>query len=425
MQLPPFRITLDFAAYAQHRININVEGAVPSLVLQALAVGNGVVVEDLHVTDNYGNVINYRIDDNLVLIDTTPYHLNYTIHTLYRDCVGADKKQDFIYPFINADEVFIGSGTLPYPPELSQDYLLKPLNLPKGFNLFSTLAPAAPEKLASFFLYAARGQHPQTFTYTYSTGHKLHLNVLVQHRKQLPVAFNRVYTFLAGWLAFLEKQIGTYDRTSHINMLLLQAPPGFVQQTQGKAFATGENMLNGIITYAPNDGDYLYQMFGHRDYAYFLYDGFTHELGHLYTSAGNTLQKSILHAASDCLPQDRMLIGEALNGYIHELYMHYAYHQDMQRLFSHTIPRWLKTARRNELKLKWFLMDVALHTRHKSSVWKLFRRMVTKHPGAYSAASALIPYPNLLELTPTPTAIYDAMQKLLPTELIPELDSSP
>lgn len=419
MTAQPLQIKLDFTRYMDNRLDVIFEGTSPRLVFEAIAAQNGITVENLTITDTNAQPIDYTVDDDVISIDADQYVLQYTLHTQYDACVGADRNYYLIYPFMNPDEICLGSGAIPYPQGELLPYEFQVKKMPPEFGVFSNLEPMHPEKVGTFFLYASRHQNIERFTYQYAGGNTLQLSFLTQHNVTLPFELTTLYAFLHNWLAFLEKHIGSYQRTKHINCLVLQAPHDFEQQANNRTFATGENMLNGIVTYAPSSAAYLHKQFGHDDYEYFLYDGFTHELGHLYTSAGNSTQKCILYATPDCPSEDRMLIGEALNGYVHELYMHHAYHQDMQRFYNVTLPSWLEHERRHRLKLKWFLMDVALHTKYQSSVWQLFEQMVTNHPGTYREASDLIPYPDLLELQVTSETVQTALQGLAAVHLIP------
>ena len=180
------------------------------------------------------------------------------------------------------------------------------------------------------------------------------------------------------WLNYLETHVASYDKSSHLNILVLQAPANFRELVNAPVFATGENVLNGIVCYAPNDATYLHTLFGHDNYAYFLVDGMIHELGHLYASAGDGEAKSLLYAAAECPPFDRLLIGEGLIGYIHRLFMaeHYV---GGRVVWQNQITAALQSAqtrpRRNPL-LEWLILDLHLRQIHHSDVVMLLRALI-------------------------------------------------
>lgn len=298
------------------------------IVLEALTVGNGVTVTDMQVEAEDSRPQSFTVSDNQLHIPISPFYLCYTVQSQYQTCVGADRRAYFTYPFANLHEFFIGTGVLPYPvslPEIAEQLRVEVMvaGLPDDWQLFSNgfLTDPHPAKLDSFFLYAAPVHHPTIHRYR-GQGDEVTFQLLVQRGRELPHALADICAFLDETLAWLEQHLAPYRQAGTIHILFLQAAADFAAQTNNLAFATGENVLNGIITYAPNDPAYLDRLFGQADYATFLLDGLAHELVHTYTTtAWQGRYKAVLYPSSDCPVPVSHLLGEALAGYIHRLYL--------------------------------------------------------------------------------------------------------
>ena len=294
------------------------------LILEALVVGEGIKVTGITVEDENARPQPLTLQANQLHIPVSSFRLRYTVQSAYRVCVGADRQVYFTYPYGNDEEFFIGAGLLPYPanlPALADDLTVQVTlrHLPPNWQVFSNGSLDHPAKLDSFFLYSAPDLRPQTHTYT-GLGHPLTFHLLAPRGRELPLPFADLTTHLDHTLAWLEKNLAPYQQANDIFVLFLQAAADFATQTHDRAFATGENVYNGIVTYAPDDPPYLQRLFGQSSYAAFLRDGLVHELVHTYTTtAWQGKYKAILFPASDCPPQVQHLLGEALAGYVHRL----------------------------------------------------------------------------------------------------------
>jgi len=280
-------------------------------------------VQDL-TAEAAGQSIPVRLaGQRLTVAAATPITLCYSVSTPFTDCLGADRQVDLILPFINMNEVFFGTGVIPYPAELPRiaDELqvsFRLTELPDGWQAFSSMSTggAHPAKLDGFFCYGSLGQAPEISTYA---GREKHVTLrwLTQHGKafdDLPFLIDSA----RRWLDWLEANLAPYSGLEQIDVLLLRAPHDYRAQTGGNAFATGENVLNGIVAYGPDAPMELAKL-GYPTYRAFLVSGLLHEILHFYTTvAWNGQYKSILYPAPDCPRPDSRMIGETLNLYFSE-----------------------------------------------------------------------------------------------------------
>ncbi|HEX3049338.1 MAG TPA: hypothetical protein VHP83_01695 [Aggregatilineaceae bacterium] len=353
-------VRLDLQDYRTGIVHVTCP-APAELLLEALDVDNGI------------EVIGLRQDAGQV---------QYDLKTVYRDCVGADKQRNLVYPFMNEREIFIASGALPYPVgwENGARFAVQIDHLPPGFTVYSNwnTGEHVPAKLSNFFVYCAADQQPFTYQYRRGDGTILTLNLLVQAGKTIPVAAADLFAFVDGYLRYLETNLGIYNRTHAVNILVLQAPDDFEQLANGKSFATGEMMVNGLVCYAPPNSDYLEKTLGYRDYGAYLYDGLAHELTHLYTSTAGE-DKSMMYSSAACPALDARLMGEALAGYVHNTYMQRVYYGRADGMITDAIPRWLGKARGRRFPiLDWFLLDGWLQANFQVTVLDVFREMVKR-----------------------------------------------
>ncbi len=385
-------IRLDMQDYRTGIIHVTCP-APAELLLEARDVENGV------------EVIGLRQDAGQV---------QYDLKTVYRDCVGADKQRDFVYPFMNEREIFVASGALPYPVgwENGARFVVQIDHLPPGFTVYSNwnTRENVPVKQSNFFVYCAADQQPFTHQYQRGDGTTLTLNLLVQAGKTIPVEAADLFAFVDGYLRYLETNLGIYNRTHEINSLVLQAPDDFERLANGKSFATGEMMVNGLVCYAPHNSDYLEKTLGYRDYGAYLYDSLVHELTHLYTSTAGE-DKSLVYSSAACPALDARLIGEALAGYVHNTYMQRVYYGRADGMSTDVVPHWLgctftpsplapslseaesnpqsggnhflgpalgKTRQRRFPKMDWFILDGWLQANFQVTVLDVFREMVKR-----------------------------------------------
>ncbi len=314
-------ISVDLKDYAQGSLAVRAEvragAGEHGFTLAALAAGDGVSVSNWVVTGGES-----RVEGDLVSVTGASFVIRYDVEVRHRVCLGSGKDTDLVYPFLNANEVFFGTGLLPAPREAcTAEFRLA--GLPAGWAEFSSLAPGGMhgDKLSAFFCYCAPGEAPAEHTWR-GRAQEVKSRVLKQHGVSLPVPEQALFDFFDGYMGWLEDSLAPYQRAGEINFLVLQAPADFSALSGGRTFATGENVLNGIACYAPADAEYLRSYFGFSSYAQYLYEGLAHELMHFYTSpVPEAREKSVLYPAPGCPAYAARLLGEALNNYFYSGYV--------------------------------------------------------------------------------------------------------
>lgn len=385
------KINVDLSNYRNQTLRVRLDyetgAARNGAALPALAVKNGVEIADLSVLDDAGRAVPFTVEGETLLIEAAAFRLSYALQTGYTQCVGSDKDVDFLYPFLNANEIFFGSGAIAYPtplPDLAETMQVSfhLTNLPAGWRVFSNLTAAeiSPAALDGFFVYCAPAQPVERYTFK-GVDRSIDFRLCVQYGKSIPLAPQEIWQYVETYCQWLERHLRPLSHLQTVNILILQAPAEFEAVANGRSFATGENVWNGIAAYAPTDGAYLRRMFNYSAYAYFLYDGLTHELMHYYTTtAWQGKYKSILYPAPDCPPQAARLLGETLNFYFHDRYLRrYVSGSDAQ-FITETLARARlsqeQTGRPNPL-LGLFVVDLYLRSRG-SSLLELFGRMLAR-----------------------------------------------
>lgn len=343
--------------------------------LQAFVVGNGISLLNWQVTS-----AECRLDGTQICITGTNFRIQYDIEVLHEVCLGSSRDVDFLYPFLNPNEVFFGTGLLPVPQEEAV-VTFRLQGLPEGWQEFSSLTPGGMhvDKLSAFFCYCAPQLKPAGHVHQ---GQKqdVALNLLVQSGKTLPVPAQALFDFFDKYMHWLEESLAPYQRAAQIHFLILQAPPDFAERAQQRTFASGENVLNGIACYAPADTEYLKSYFGYTSYAQCIYEGLAHELLHFYTSAAfEARQKSVLYPSPDCTSYAIRLLGDALNVYFYSQYV--SEHVPEARgafetRIARAIARQEKTGQRQPL-LDLQTLDAYLQENH-SSLLALFRAMLVR-----------------------------------------------
>lgn len=376
-------------------------GAFTDFTLEALAVGNGIAVTDLAVYGPAGHAVPFELYESTLRVKAPVFTISYGVRTRYAACVGVDKEHEIIYPFANTQEALFGSGAVAYPADLrliegDLSATFQVIDLPRGFSVFSNiLAPddVIPAALKSFFVYCSRRQPLHERVVTFADGHTLTLRLLVQHGKLLPVPPGDLLAFMADYLRHLETRIAPYGRVDTVHVLVLQADENFEHHAENRTFATGENVINGIVCYAPAVGGYVARTLGAPNYAWYLHDGLAHELTHLYTTMSDDgRHKAILYPAEDCPGLDRQAIGEALAGYLHRQYMHSVYDGAADRFLTATVARWFERQQargRRSAHLDLFLFESWLRLTHGLTLWDALRNMVQRQPGPFHSAAAL------------------------------------
>jgi hypothetical protein len=325
-------ISVNLGNYQHRRLHFQIgcEGAdsgQQDFVLNALN-NSLITVNDLRVENVQGAPIPFTVTGQQLLFESASprFRISYEIFVPLRECLGAYQEADLLFPFINEDEIFFGSGALAYPdalPTLADqiEVTFQLEGVPQGWDVFSSMITggAHPAKLDGFFCYLTPEITPVVVDVPLQEG-AVKLRLVGQRGKTFPL--NELGAFAARWLTRLDQQIAPYQGAREIDVLFLRTPDDFETQAQGQAFAAGENMLNAILSCGSANPDYLRERFGYEDYEYHLYDGIAHELLHFYTStAWQARYKSVLCPAVNCPRTDRWLIGESLNVYLHDQYV--------------------------------------------------------------------------------------------------------
>lgn len=392
-------ITVSLAKVNQKLLHITVEGQSlqdeTTLLLEALADVPGIKVSNLQSQDGWGNPLICNLSEKKLTLPAKRFLVDYDLETTYTDCIGADRDVYLMYPFINDHEVFFGVGSVPVPTPLHEwvndlqvQFQIK--DVPAGWNVFSNgmQGQVEPTKLEGFFVYAAAGLTPEEHTYVAQKSLMV-FNLVVQCSKTIPLHTYELWNMIDRFMVWIESSVAPYRGQQDINILILQAPDDFEQQIDGRTFATGENVPNGIIVYGPQNPAYLWKMFEHDNYAYFLEDGLAHELTHFYTTSSWTgRSKSVLYPSPTCPPEEARLIGEMLNQYCYNQFM---YRENPNQFLTYYLARALQKQQKHGGRspiLDLFLLDTYLR-RQGHSVLALFGVMVwekQRRPGPYESA---------------------------------------
>jgi hypothetical protein len=377
------QITIDLRSAEHDKLNIALDCSLNGhrLKLQALTIGNGIQISNLAICDPDGTPLPYSIQGEIIECSADRVHIEYTLTTSYKVCVGSDKQQDFIYPFINANEVFFGTGSIPVLETVDNPIFDVPttlilINLRVGWKVFSNLElGSANESLSgSFFVYAANYMMISTFDLLHTDAV---FEILAQYEATLPKPPNELSAFIDESIGWLESQLIPLPLKRHVRLLILQAPTNFEEIANQRSFATGENVPDGIICYAPRNPDYLRRFFDYDDYGYFLLDGIVHEMMHWYTtSSSDGRHKSILFPSAICPSADANLLGETLNSYFHNQYLIQHQYNDLSLFLERHILRGLQNQRPGRKPLlDLFLLDIYLMSQGQS-LWTLFRELL-------------------------------------------------
>ncbi len=398
-------IRLDITCSLQHyhqqilEFAVNCDSDQEQHIFHLEALGNcpGVVVQDLQIVDANGLPVAFTVDGlKLQHINAPRFRITYRIQTRYTQCVGFDREFILTYPFISATEAFFGTGVFAHPDDLPQQtdniqatFQLR--DLPAGWGIFTNLpmGTISPGQLDEYYVYCAVNLQPAQHTYA----GRVSLQFLAQDGVAFPVLPNDIWRFVDAWLDWLETHLAPYWQQP--NILFLRAADDFRQQTDNRAGATGENVLNGIVSYGPSDPDYLEMMFGYRDYSFFVYDGLAHEFMHAYTTTSWTGRyKAILYPSPDCPPPHSQLIGEGLNLYFHRRFLYRYLDGTDARFYIDTMARSLNRLQQRSSHraiLNLLILDAFLHDQG-SSLLTLYQAAVvqkSQRRGPYDSAEFL------------------------------------
>ncbi|MBX3085268.1 MAG: hypothetical protein KF716_26785 [Anaerolineae bacterium] len=302
---------------------------------------------------------------------------SYTLHTRYNVCIGADKAVNFVYPFGNEHEWFLGSGALPYPAITYTGEMrirLTLLGLRDDWRVFSNMQFPAPDRatLHGFFLYASADLQVTSFHTETCAFH------FAAQKPNLDIA--ALWNYLTPVLDWMNHHLVPFQPSHDLNVLILEAPRQFELIGGYKTFATGENFYGGIVTYGPRNPSYLEKLFGYNDYDEFLRDGFVHELFHFYASSNPlSAKKSLLYPSPSCDPYIASLLGESLIGYLHRQYVTLGIKHSLVAFLQVAVAKTLAEGRIDRMA-SWFVFDAYLRERG-SSLLACFRRWLEMQAG--------------------------------------------
>lgn len=250
-------------------------------------------------------------------IETKRLTFKYVIEPKFTKHIGSHRSLSLNMPFSNQNEFFMGDSCILRPfdakfNELINDSIELEIINETNLSLFTSIKPGAVdrEQLILFFCYLCHAREN-----VYSGKNKnLSIQIVQSESASKIISAKELFLDVNSYLNYYVDELGNHKQKELI--IFQNIPdPNFQKLNNGKTFATGENVRNGILIYLPNDGDYLQWLAGHRDYLRELRTGLIHEIGHFYSSKGGDPNKTILTHDKVCPERDYWIIGENLNGY--------------------------------------------------------------------------------------------------------------
>lgn len=380
----------------------------PFLRVETYMLSHGRAAEPVEAIDN-GFSLSLSPGDEITL--------TYRVVTPFTECMGADSEADVMLPFISDHEAFFGTGMLAYfeplqDLEVDMAISFEAVDLPSGWREFTSMTTggAHPAKLDGFFWYASRSPQQQDTAIRSENG-DIALRLVLQKTKNfIPVRIpgfadqlmdSALIALARRWVGWLEQYLAPYSGLRDLDMLILRAPDDYNRQTNGRAFATGENVMNGIVAYAPESDDHAMR-YGYKDYGTFLASGVLHEIMHGYTTTSwQGRYKSVLYPSPQCPREHQRLLGESLNLYFSDQFLYWVIDRPgehpgpflLSQSFREKISARAAAGKRDQL-VDLFLFDYGLRIKG-SSLMTLFGAMIKRkqaeHPRApYQSADFLI-----------------------------------
>ncbi len=394
-------ITINLKDYLKNNlifsVKFDLENKTNKIILNALAVKTGIKINNLVISDNKNNSITYTIKDNFITVNENSFTINYTLNTVFTDCMGFNKRTEFLYPFINQHEFFLGSGSVPYPENMSEisDKLkitTQIINQPDFIKTLSNIKFRSNflPLIDTFFIYSSNKNIIHKFTF-HGQKNTINFQIVIQKNKQIPITADKLFSYINDYCIWLESNLTPLEHVNKINIIILQAINNFTELTRNEAIATAENMLNTIIIYGPDNSEYYKKLFNYSDYAKFIYDAITHELMHSYTTMSwHGKYKSILYPDKKCSNQDARFIGEALNMYFHNYYLENYFSNSNEifitKIIFDSFINYIKNG--NDSLMRLFLLDFYLK-KNNSSLLKLFSELLKHTKQAYHSLEIL------------------------------------
>ena len=400
-------LRLDASVYVEHYpsreldivFRVDSDTEIPLFRFELLLSRPGVRLENLKVVDTNGENVKHYPHDGKIEFEAMQFEISYCVVVDHSDCVGVDRETEFIFPFINENEVFFGTGLFPFPvnlhePDADIELSFNVDGVSADWQMFSSLdvGRLAAAKLDNFFWYANADRALQQIFLDGGQG-PIRFQLLVQREKTIPISSGEFNEFLSRFISWVESNIAPYRQLADINCLILQAPPDYLNMTESTSFATGENVINGIAAYGPDDPD-NYQKLGCETYRDYLLEGIAHEFMHCFTTTAiQGKYKSILYPSPGCPPAHARFIGESMNLYcIYQFIGEYM--GDPFRLQDHLKFHlgWVKNSKRRSGLLDAYLFDQFL-VENGSSLLSLFSAMVKRkqeEPGPYTSGEFIL-----------------------------------
>lgn len=203
--------------------------------------------------------------------------------------------------------------------------------------------------------------------------------------------FDNLKDYLLNFLNYLQKNIGASLRQGRINFLLAPVSANYQELSNNSSFVSGCNMDNGVFVNGPDDSAFL-QIFGHKKYIDFIYDGLTHELLHFYTTGSSSGNKSYLFSSPNTSRIVKGVIGEGLNCYFHYQYFYKHYHHNLELFFKDKIISPIKNSHgmmKNKFIYDWYLFDKYLERNFSINLIQLFKELIVN-----SREHGYLPYEN-------------------------------
>ena len=380
-------------------IRVDSDTELPLFRFELLLSRPGVRLDNLQVGDTNGNNVKHYPHGGAIEFAVKQFEISYCVVVDHSDCVGVDRETEFIFPFINEHEVFFGTGLFPFPvnlhePDADVEFSFNVEGVSADWHIYSSLdvGRLAAAKLDNFFWYANADRAPQQI-FLDEGQEPIRFQLLVQRDKNIPISSGEFGEFLSRYTSWVECNITPYRQLADINCLILQAPPDYLNMTENTSFATGENVINGIAAYGPDDPD-NYQKLGCETYRDYLLEGIAHEIMHYFTTTAiQGKYKSILYPSPDCPPAHARFIGESMNLYcIYQFIGEYM--GDPFRLQDHLKFHlgWVQKSKRRSGLLDAYLFDQFL-IENGRSLLSLFSAMVKRkqeEPGPYTSGEFIL-----------------------------------
>lgn len=241
---------------------------------------------------------------------------SYILKPKFNQHIGSYQSLSLNMPFSNEKEFFMGDSCIlrPFNKNFEEDFYgrveIEILN-ETDLGLATSLdRESDKDQLLLFFCYL--GEFKKNYYKNFSQD--LEIEVVQTPRASRKISARELFNDVDKYHQYYLNELGKHKQK---RLTIFQSMPddNFQKLGQGKTFATGENVRNGILIYLPDDENYIEWLSGHKSYLRELKYGLLHELGHFYSSKGGDPEKTLITHSSSCPVRDFWIIGENLNGY--------------------------------------------------------------------------------------------------------------